>query len=201
MSRAGRRTLTADDWAAAALRALAEGGTRAVAVEPLAARLGATKGSFYWHFRSRDELLAAALDRWERVETEEVIRTVEAEPDPLARLRALLLLVLGATTERAGNAVELGLQGDAGHPLVAPVLERVSRRRIAYLTALFTRLGFAAAEAERRSLLAYTAYLGHAQLAHATPTLAPRGEALQAYADEVIRTVVDRGGGDDRPAE
>lgn len=47
----------------------------------------------------------------------------------------------------------------------------------------------------------YTAYLGHAQLAHATPTLAPRGEALQAYAAEAIRTLVDRGGGDDPPPE
>ncbi|MCE3553303.1 hypothetical protein LWC33_17790 [Pseudonocardia sp. RS11V-5] len=92
--------------------------------------------------------------------------------------------------------MELGLQEQAGHPLVAPVLERVSRRRLAYLTTLFARLGFPAPEAERRSLLACTAYLGHAQLAHATPALAPRGDALQAYADEVIRTLVAHDGGD-----
>ena len=30
-----------------------------MAVEPLAKRLGATKGSFYWHFDNRDALIAA----------------------------------------------------------------------------------------------------------------------------------------------
>src|SRR5437016_3886063 len=44
-----RRTLTRADWIGAALDALARDGLRAVAVEPLAERLGATKGSFYWH--------------------------------------------------------------------------------------------------------------------------------------------------------
>ena len=57
--------LSADDWAAAALEQIAEQGVSAVAVEPLARRLGVTKGSFYWHFPSRDALLQAALERWE----------------------------------------------------------------------------------------------------------------------------------------
>ena len=57
--------LTADDWAQAALDLIAEQGVAAVAVEPLARRLRVTKGSFYWHFPSRDALLQAALERWE----------------------------------------------------------------------------------------------------------------------------------------
>src|SRR5580698_155106 len=48
-----RKTLTRADWIATALDAMARDGLRAVAVEPLAERLGATKGSFYWHFRDR----------------------------------------------------------------------------------------------------------------------------------------------------
>src|SRR5690606_7033358 len=57
--------LSAADWAQAALDVIAEQGVSAVAVEPLARRLGVTKGSFYWHFPSRDALLQAALERWE----------------------------------------------------------------------------------------------------------------------------------------
>ena len=45
--------LSAEDWAVAALDVIAESGLAAVAVEPLAKRLGVTKGSFYWHFPSR----------------------------------------------------------------------------------------------------------------------------------------------------
>src|SRR3954447_26624309 len=56
---------TAEDWELAALEAIREGGLAAVAVEPLARRLGVTKGSFYWHFKDRAALLDAAIHRWE----------------------------------------------------------------------------------------------------------------------------------------
>ena len=46
-----------DDWVEAARSAMVEGGIDAVAVEPLARRLGVTKGSFYWHFKDRRALL------------------------------------------------------------------------------------------------------------------------------------------------
>jgi AcrR family transcriptional regulator len=60
-----QRRLGAEDWTMAALAAIADGGLGMVAVEPLAARLGATKGSFYWHFTDRAALLDALLSEWE----------------------------------------------------------------------------------------------------------------------------------------
>ena len=181
-----------EDWIREALFAIAEGGSAAVAVEPLAKRLGATKGSFYWHFASRDALLEAALREWERTDTDEVIALVEAEPDVHRRLRRLLAVALRGGDERPGDRVELALQASADHPLVAPVLARVTARRLGYLTELFEALGFPPDEARQRSLLAYTAYLGHAQLAHATPDAAPTGDALPAYVDTVIATLTAR---------
>jgi AcrR family transcriptional regulator len=59
--RLGEPTLTASDWAEAALQLIAEKGLSALTVSTLATRLGVTKGSFYWHFAGRSELLAAAL--------------------------------------------------------------------------------------------------------------------------------------------
>lgn len=189
-----RKTLTAQAWAEAALAALAAGGVPAVAVEPIAAGLGATKGSFYHHFRTRDELLGAALELWERQETEQVIQLIEQVDGAQARLDRLLRLVLDATGRPRANAVEPALQAHASHARVAPVLHRVTRRRLDYLAELFRELGFDAADAQRRALLAYTAYLGHAQLAHATPDLAPGPAALPDYADLVITTLVSVGG-------
>ncbi|MDT7745553.1 MAG: hypothetical protein QOE59_4631 [Actinomycetota bacterium] len=180
-----RQRLTVDDWTAAAVTALADGGLAAVAVESVAAGLRTTKGSFYWHFANRDALLAAALQRWERTETEDVIARVDDLPAGLARLRMLLTAALRHEyTASTGARVELALQPTAAHPLVAPVLERVTRRRLDYLSAQFAELGFGPDEARRRGLLAYTVYLGHAQLAHATPSAAPAD--LPAYVDTVI---------------
>src|SRR5207244_1242684 len=60
------QTLDRADWMRAARRALLVGGPAAVRVEPLAAALGVTKGSFYWHFSDRAELLEALLAEWEQ---------------------------------------------------------------------------------------------------------------------------------------
>ena len=186
----GKRTaprLTAGDWTSAALDAMAGGGLAAVAVEPLAARLGATKGSFYWHFANRDALIEAAVLRWERDHTEAVISHIDAEPDPLARLRLLIGLVLESTVLEDGS-IELAMLATADHPHVAPVLARVTERRVAYTAGLFAALGFPAEEARRRGLLAVTAYLGYAQTAHVAPGALPAAKAdRDRYIDEVVR--------------
>ncbi|MFD7915969.1 TetR/AcrR family transcriptional regulator [Streptomyces sp. NPDC059752] len=169
--RLARKRLTADDWADAALAALIERGLAAVAVEPLAAGLGTTKGSFYWHFANRDALVAAALARWEESSTERIIRAMEAvEPDPAARLDALLR---GATAAAVDDPREVRLLAASDHPEVAAALARVTERRVGYLAHLFELLGFPAPEARRRGFFAYTSYLGHAQLAHAVPGAVP----------------------------
>jgi AcrR family transcriptional regulator len=183
-----RRRLTRDDWAAAALAAIAEGGLSAVAVEPLAARLGTTKGSFYWHFANREALLESALARWEESTTTAVLAEVdEAFTDPRDQLRLLIRLVV-EIAER--DPIGLALLAHASHPVVAPALERVTKARVDGTVRLFTRMGFRPAQARRRALLAYSAYLGHAQLAHSTPGLLPKGTAARhEYLDHVLRTL------------
>ena len=188
---ASRPRLTPDDWVAAALSAIAEGGLAAVAIEPLAARLGATKGSFYWHFANRDGLLEAALASWERQTTTEVAaRARAAAPDPAGQLRLLITEVARiAETDRVG----LALLASAAQPAVAATLDRVTRHRLAILVTLFGELGLPAATARRRALLAYSAYLGHAQLSHTTPEVLPRGRAARhSYLDDVITTLTSR---------
>jgi len=59
------RDLTREDWLKAARIALLHGGVEAVRVEKLARTLGVTKGSFYWHFSNREEILEALLLEWE----------------------------------------------------------------------------------------------------------------------------------------
>ncbi len=88
-------TLTAADWAEAALQLIAEAGLRALTVEALATRLGVTKGSFYWHFKGRSELLADALGRWEHRVTTEAITGLSTVTDP-RQVAKITLTVRGA---------------------------------------------------------------------------------------------------------
>ena len=82
--------LDREDWIAAGLDALESGGVEAVAVVPLARALGVTRGSFYWHFGSRDELLEAVLARWEDEHSAQTLRAVSKIADPRERLREIL---------------------------------------------------------------------------------------------------------------
>jgi AcrR family transcriptional regulator len=194
MAKGKRESLTAEDWTSAALDALARGGLAAVAVEPLAKTLGTTKGSFYWHFADRHALVSAALERWEQRDTDLVIAAVEQAPDVTTRLRNLLRLVFTAVRPDGGaGSVELALQASAADPVVAATLARVTRRRLTYLTSLFTELGLSPARARDRGLLAYTSFLGHAQLAHATPDLVPVGRAFAKHVDGVVATLTSVG--------
>jgi AcrR family transcriptional regulator len=189
-----RESLVAADWTRAALHALARGGLAAIAVEPLAKELGATKGSFYWHFADRQALVQATLELWERRDTEQVIAAIDDDLDVETRLRKLLRLAFMSVLDRSiggAGTVELALQASAALPGVAPTLERVTKRRLTLLTRLYTELGLSRTAARDRGLLAYTSFLGHAQLAHATPDLLPNGRAFPAHVEQVIEALLN----------
>jgi len=189
--------LTAEDWVRAAYEAMAEGGIGAVAVEPLARRLGVTKGSFYWHFGSRGDLLEATLRRWEEEATEAVIAAVERIPDPRERLRRLVYEDYpdeasgeGGTKLFRGRAFELAVSDAVDDPAVRPVLRRVTGRRLDYLEGCYRALGFSAEDSRHRALLVYAADTGTARLAREAPDRAPRGDEQRAYLRHFAATLV-----------
>lgn len=181
--------LAPEDWTAEALVVLAESGLAAVAIEPLASRLGATKGSGYWHFASRAALVEATLLRWEREYTEQVIELTAQPGDPMASLQRLFRAVIHVA---GPQSVELALLAAATDPAVAPVVRRVTERRIAYLVRLLTDLGFAKPRARQRALGIYANYLGHAQLVRTAPHLLPTGDDLDRYLDESLGLVTSQ---------
>lgn len=181
--------LSADDWAQAALDLIAEAGVQAVAVEPLARRLGVTKGSFYWHFPSRDALLQAALERWENVEQEALFGALESMPDARERLRALFHMV---AREYKSHVIYSALLKAQDHATVQPVIERVSKRRLDYLTASFRQAGLGREDAQHRARLTYAAYVGFLQLNLQLHQARMQQEEFDAYVEHLAQTLVPR---------
>jgi hypothetical protein len=117
-----------------------------------------------------------------------VVAEITAARDaPASQFRRLVASVIErAEQDRVGPA----LLASAAHPAVAPALERVTAARLDLITLVFRRLGFAQAQARRRALLAYSAYLGHGQLAHSAPGVLPATRAgRRAYLDDAIRAL------------
>ena len=169
-ARLGEPTLTASDWAEAALQLIAEKGLGALTVETLANRLGVTKGSFYWHFHGRSALLAAALGRWEQRATTEAMRGFDAVTDARRRLE---LMLDAASQPPRSRSLYAALAEAAEDPVVRRVLDRVASARIAYLEGVYRDLGISAANARSYAVLAYAAYRGLLQLAHEAPAALP----------------------------
>jgi AcrR family transcriptional regulator len=154
-----KRRLTRDDWTGAALSALADGGVAAVSIDRLAKTLGATRGSFYWHFKDRNELIEVALERWEREHTMELIPRADAIGDPVERLRFLFREAYEPPTDPLESVLAW-----SDDPLVAPSVARVTRARLVFLRRIFVELGLPDDDAADRAWLAYAFYVGHHQL-------------------------------------
>lgn len=157
---AAAKGLDLNAWIDAGLAAILAGGLSAVAVEPLARGLGVTKGSFYWHFRDRDALLGAMVDRWAKT-TEELVAKVAGLAEPAARLEALIVAVhrspKGLRTMRTMSAL-------AAHPVVGSRVRSVAKRQQSFLALGFTELGLPAGRAHAAAQLVHAATLGFGEL-------------------------------------
>jgi len=181
-----KRTSTADrlgpeDWTKAALAAIADKGTANVSVERLARELGATKGSFYWHFKDRPALIDAALQRWERDFTDRIIERLSDIADPRERFGKLLE---SSFEDHPGVLIDANLLAAADDPPVGAALERVARKRLAFVDKIFAELG--AAGGSERAILAFSAYVGLAQLRRTAPDLVPTGRRTKPYIDHAV---------------
>jgi AcrR family transcriptional regulator len=169
-------------WIDAALRAVADGGPDAVRVEALAASLGVSKGGFYWHFKNRRALLDEMLDTWEKTMVEDVIARLESEPaDSRAKLQRLFELA-----RSVDFSVELALRDWARRDdQVAARLRRVDNRRMEYLRSLFGQFCADEEDAEARSMLAFSLFIGSYFIAarHSEKT---RSEVLQLAIDRLL---------------
>lgn len=170
-----KRRLTRQDWIEAAMAMGAEHGFDRIAVDALAPRLGATRGSFYWHFTDRADLVQAVLEEWERVATQDAIQRLEgASPDEA--LAGLIAVAFGATEVQ--DRAEWRLIALSDDPQIGPVVARVHQRRLAFIEELLIRGGVAAPEAAARARLAYVAYLGWLALRQIEPDGPNLGPAL-----------------------
>lgn len=184
-----RQSLTAQDWAEAALESLATGGIDAVAVEPLARKLGVTKGSFYWHFDSREALLRAALELWERRETVDVLARVGEEGDPYERI---VKVFKQANAGYRSGRLYLAIAAAEDKPLVREFVQRVSERRMDYLCTCYRDLGFSDASARHWARFAYATFMGNLQIRRDTPDAMPSGAQFNEYLRLMITTLIPR---------
>lgn len=162
-----RVQLTPTDWINAATELLVRRSIDAINVDTLAKNLGVTRGSFYWHFIDREDLLLRMLDSWRNAATEQVITRFEREGvTPRELISELLDLPFRGKAAGRASSIELAIRAWARRDDVArKAVDMVDTQRLSYIAQCFTALDFDIAEARARSFMLYAYELAESFLA------------------------------------
>jgi AcrR family transcriptional regulator len=160
-SKAGqpRVRLGSNDWLDAARTALIAGGVAGVKVEPLAASLGVTVGSFYWHFRNRDALYSRLLDDWQTANSAAMVRAATLRAPAHERFSAFLNVWV--KEEDYSSAYDAAVRDWARtSDEVRARVHAVDLLRVSLLRVIFEDLGYDPDRAEVRARITYFHQIG-----------------------------------------
>jgi AcrR family transcriptional regulator len=187
-----QNALSAEDWVSTGAELLAEHNVNGIEIPDLCKRLGVTKGSFYWHFEGRGDLLSAILEDWRRRMTLDVtVRASRAGSSVATTLRYLLGLVRRPRPNR-NAAIEKSIRDwsridERAHTAVV----EVDQIRLAYFRELFRRHNFSEKEASLRAYAAYTIMMGDSMLRETIELDHPADDYIEKFVELLLAGAKD----------
>jgi AcrR family transcriptional regulator len=182
-----RGPLSPADWVENATEVLINNNINALDIPTLCRRLGATKGSFYWHFDDRAGLLEAVLEDWRKQTTSDVSVRAEGNDTTVnGTLEYLLALARRKRPDRNG-AIERSIRDWARmDPHTKAAVVEVDEMRLAFFQALFRRYGFPDRDVRLRAYAAYALMMGDSILKETTNLDCPAEE----YVNLIVRLLL-----------
>jgi AcrR family transcriptional regulator len=141
--------LSVDDWLEVGYAILAEDGFKQIKVDSVCARMGATKGSFYWHFEDMAAYKAALVAKWGewRDEQHQVFDQIAGQP-PRERLAAMISQLVSPRHWTLERAMREWARWDTAAAASVRASDRRARRAVRQA---FLDYGFDAATATMRA--------------------------------------------------
>lgn len=188
-ARAG--SLQPGDWIHAALARLAKQGIQEVRVEVLARDLGVSKGSFYWHFRDRADLLEKTLALWEESE----LGWLDQKGSDASTATRWAKLIERAT-DPARIRTEVAMRAWAREDeKVAARVAAIEKKRTSLIAEVLRDVGFARPAAESWSEMVLLVCLGWMDRAARDPQFEFENRSLGELLSEVILAASARSSG------
>jgi len=177
---AGNARVTREDWLNLALETLVSEGVEAVRILSLGQKLNVSRSSFYWYFKSRQDLLDQLLEYWRNNNTRFIVERA-SRPAP-------------SITQGVLNVFECWLDESLFNPRldfavrawsrISPEVRRIVREedeaRVDAIRALFRRHGYDETDAFVRARVLYFVQIGYYSLEIVEP-LANRLSLTPAY--------------------
>ncbi|MCV7180039.1 TetR/AcrR family transcriptional regulator [Mycolicibacterium sphagni] len=176
--------LAATDWVEAGFSLLATDGVKGLTLDRLCKRVGATKGSFYWHFADLGAYRSALADTWAEVhDSARAEFSSHAGLSPRERLTAMMGVLLGQRHWMLERAMREWARSDADIAVAVAASDRRVRRAVrqAYLDD-----GFSAEDAAVRADATFAAGVGFLHLSASAPG-AKAAAQQQRFLDIMLR--------------
>lgn len=183
------RNSSRNAWIEAGFQMLAKGGIDSVRIDRISKKIGLTRGSFYWHFKSRADFLDAMLDMWHQKGTHDIIDLVEQEKNnPNKRLYALLnLTAKGPGPQYGGKFTEMSIRiWGKTSVKVAKVVKQIDAERIQFVNKLLIEMQVEPALASFLAEIIYDAYIGMMSRDISDEEVARIGKIASAYIEDQI---------------
>lgn len=165
----GNTKVTREDWLNVALDILVSEGVAQVKVLSISDRLGVSRSSFYWYFKSRKDLLAALLADWEQTNTALLIRHANM---PAATITEAVCNLSRCWIDPAlfNHQLDFAIREWARRDgAVRRRIDQTDTARVAAFSALFERFGYDPDEAEVRARVMYFMQVGYYALELSEP--------------------------------
>lgn len=179
--------LNREDWIDEAWRILGKGNMNEVKVNILAKNLCVTRGSFYWHFKNREDLIEALLDRWftilglrESIEPQ-LLDSESAEQSLFLIFQRVIESISG------GQSIALRLQAKDDAKLRRRIKEE-DRRRLAHFANLFVKIGASESRADELGKL-YQAVVVSEYLRNGGSAKSDRIASAREFHDALVSSI------------
>ena len=140
--------LNRDEWLERSLALLSQNKGH-FRIDDLVKKLGVTKGSFYWHFKSRDDFINSMLDYWGRTTTHGVITQMEKYHNAGAEKRLFELMRILRNKEYCNYDIAIRNMATWSKE-VADKVKDVDDMRLSFVSSLFKEIGFRGKDLEVR---------------------------------------------------
>ncbi|OBB59182.1 TetR family transcriptional regulator [Mycobacterium sp. 852013-51886_SCH5428379] len=181
---AGPGRLSVDDWIQQGYAVVAEEGLAALKLDRLCARLGVTKGSFYWHFEDMPAYRAALVATWDRLRDDDRRRfAAMADLPPRQRLANMTAELIGARHWTMERAMREWARADEA---VAERLRTADRALVRAMRRALVEDGLDVADAGLRADAIFAAGVGFIHLS-AQPPSGAQATRLERFLELMLR--------------
>ena len=148
-------------WFEQGFKILKTSGAAGLTIENLTKKLHKTKGSFYHHFKNRDDYFEKLLEFWEEKQTFD-IKEIKKQEKTFNGINETLLAL---SKKNMDPDIEVAIRAWAlRDPLARSFQERIDNQRMGFLRAMFSLMTDDPAQVEMISLVRYCFYIGSHQI-------------------------------------